>query len=120
MNIRIAFRHMEPTQALEAHAHKELAKLEKLINTDRTPIFIDFILEEHKLRGDNRVELRVNLPDGHLMAHAEGNDMYLIMSQVVDKMVAELRKEKERALSKRDRPSESHDPLRKDKERFEK
>ncbi len=120
MNIRIAFRHMESTPALEAHAHKELAKLDKLINTEHTPIFVDLILEEHKLRGNHRVELRVNLPHGHLMAHSEGKDMYLVISQVIDKMVAELRKEKERRLSKRDRPDENKDPIRKLKEDFEK
>lgn len=120
MNIRIVYRHMESTPALEAHARKELAKIEKIINNEHTPIFIDLVLEDHKLRGNHRVELRLNLPHGHLMAHNEGKDMYLVISQTIDKMVAELRKEKERKISKRDRPDENKDLLRKIKENFEK
>lgn len=120
MNIRIAFRHMEKTSALEEHARAELAKLEKLINIEHTPIFVDLIFEEHKLRDNNRVELRVNVPHGHFMANAEGSDMYLLIGQVIDKMLAELRREKERKISKRDRPNENKDPLRTLKEDFKK
>lgn len=120
MNIRIAFRHMEQTPALEAHARKELAKLDKLINVEHTPIFIDLVIEEHKLHAHNRVELRVNLPHGHFMAHVEGADMYLLISQVTDKMLAELRKEKERKISRRDNPDEHKDLMRKLKKDFEK
>lgn len=120
MNIRIAFRHMEQTPALEAHARKELLKLDKLIHAEHTPIFIDLVLEEHKLHAHNRVELRVNLPNGHFMAHSEGPDMYALINIVVDKMVTELRKEKDRKLSKRDRPDEHTDLIRKLKEEFKK
>ena len=121
MNTRIAFRNMEHNPHIEDHAQKELAKLDKFLQSDDATVYIDLVMDvegvDHRLYN---VELRVRDKHGELVAHELGRDIYLTISHVTDKMVQDLAKAKSRRLDQRDRPDENKDPLRKEKADFEK
>lgn len=96
MQKRIAFRGMESTPVLEEFANKHLEKVEKLLENERTPIWIDLVLEASTVHAHNKVELRVKTPNYELTAHHEGPEMYQEIDRVIDKMVQEIRRAKER------------------------
>jgi ribosomal subunit interface protein len=96
MQKRIAFRGMEHSPVLEEFAQKHLAKLEKILAAEPTPVFIDLVLEAHHTHHHHKVEVRVITPHFDLIAHHEGPEMYQEVELVTDKMVQEIRKAKDR------------------------
>ena len=98
MNKRIAFRNMDSTPVLEEFANKHLEKIEKLLESERTPIYIDLVLDAADVHANNKVELRVKTPNYELVAHHEGPEMYQEIDRVTDKMIIEIRRAKERRV----------------------
>lgn len=96
MNKRIAFKNMDHSSVLEDFANKHLEKIEKLIETERSPISIDLVIEGHPNHAHNKIELIVKTPDYKLVAHHEGDDMFEQINIVMDKMVQEIRRAKEK------------------------
>lgn len=98
MQKRIAFRGMESTPVLEEFANKHLEKVEKVLEGERTPIYIDLVLEPSTVHAHHKVELRVKTPNYELVAHHEGPEMYQEIDRVTDKMIKEIRRAKERMV----------------------
>ena len=96
MQKRIAYRGLESSPVLEEFANKHLEKVEKLLESERTPIFIDLVLEASHVHAHHKVELRIKTPNFDLIAHHEGPEMYQEIDRVTDKMVQEIRRAKER------------------------
>jgi ribosomal subunit interface protein len=96
MHKRITFRGMEHSPVLEEFAQKHLEKLEKFLATERTPIYIDLVLEAYPNHAHHKVELRIKTPHYDLVAHHEGPEMYQEVDKVTEKMLQELRKAKEK------------------------
>lgn len=98
--VSITFRHMEHSEALDRHTQHELAKLDKFIDSERTPIFIEVVLESQRTHHHHRVEVRVKTPHYTLNAHKEGPEIYQLVTIAVDAMCNELRKAKEERVDK--------------------
>lgn len=96
---RIVFRHMDHSPVIEEFANTHLDKLEKFLSTERTPIFIDLVMTPAPTHAHNNVELRLKTPHYELVAHHEGKDLYQEIDRVVDKMLKELAKAKDKRLS---------------------
>lgn len=96
MQKRIAFRGMEHSPVLEEFAQQHLEKIEKLLESERTPITIDLVLTAFPDHAHHHVELHVVTSHFDLVAHHEGAEMYQEVDRVVDKMVQEIRKAKEK------------------------
>lgn len=105
MNIRIAFRGMDHSNAIENYANKELEKLTKFLHKEPEPIYFDLVLTADHQRSHHEVELRVNSKHFHLMAQREGKDLYQELEHVVKIMSKEIKKHKEKALDKRNHPN---------------
>ncbi len=119
MNPRIDFRNMKRSQHLEEHVQKELSKLGKFIDSDDTIASVDLTMNTEGIDQQLcRAELRVNNKYGKFVAHEEGRDIYLAISQVVEKLLQELASAKERFVDRRDSPDKN--PLRSEKEDFKK
>lgn len=104
MDIRIAFRHMEHSAAVENHARKELEKVTKLLQKEDDLIHLDFVLDAAVVHAHHKVELRLNSKHYHLIASEEGADLYLLIDHVVKTMAHEVKKHKEKRLDKRNHP----------------
>lgn len=98
MQKRIVFRGMDSSPVLEEFAHKHLEKVEKFLEHERTPIMIDLVMEASHVHAHHKVELRVKTPNYDLVAHHEGPELYQEVDRVVDKMIAELRRAKEKRV----------------------
>lgn len=101
MNKRITFRNMDHSDMIEEHANKQLSKIEEFLHHERTPIFIDLVLEPSKTREHNKVELRVKSPHYDLVSTYEGPDFYAILDRVIDVMYYDLREKKQKDVDMR-------------------
>lgn len=99
MQKRIVYKGMDSQPVLEEFANKHLEKIEKLLENQRTPVFIDLVLEASHVHAHHRVTLLVKTPDYDLVANHEGPEMYQEIDRVTDKMIHEIRRAKERLVS---------------------
>ncbi len=96
MHKRITFRHMDTSEAMEQHAHQQLAKIEHFLEHEQRPIYIDLIFEPSKVHEHHRIELRVKSPHYDLVTHSEkeGVDFYEALDHVIDVMYRQLHEHK--------------------------
>ena len=102
MNKRITFRNMEHALSIENYANEHLAKIEKFLANETTPVSIDLVLEPSKTREHNRVELRIKSPHYDLIAHREGAHFYKVLDHVIDIMMQLLLEAKRERVDDRD------------------
>lgn len=100
MNIKISFHNMPHSDPLEAHAREKLKKIGDVLHgqVDATPFNIELWLKANKQHPHHAAELHVKTPIFNCNAHHEGPDLYIVLDTTIDKMVAQLKKEKERRL----------------------
>lgn len=105
MNKRITFRNMDHAASIENYANEHLAKIEKFLEHEPTPIAIDLVMEPSKTREHNRVELRVKSPHYDVIAHHEGPQFYKVLDHVIDVMMQLLLEAKRKRIDTRDQRS---------------
>jgi ribosomal subunit interface protein len=96
MQKRIVFKNMDHSPVLEQFAQQHLAKVETFLENERTPIYIDLVLESYPNHAHIAVRLIIKTPHYDLVAHHEGPDMYQEINTVIEKMMKELRNAKEK------------------------
>lgn len=96
--IKITFRNLDHSAVIEERVRKQLQKLDKFLEKERTPISVNFIIEAHPLHAHHKIELLVKSPNYDLMAFDEGTDLYKLIEQVIDTMLAEMRKAKDKKV----------------------
>jgi ribosomal subunit interface protein len=101
MNKRITYRGIESTPVLEEFINSHLEKVVKILEHEPTPIMIDFVLGASTVHAHHKVELRIKTPHYDLIAHHEGPEMYQEIDKVVDKMVREIRRAKEKRIDEK-------------------
>lgn len=95
MNIKITFRSMDHSAAIEAFALEKLAKIKKILEeSENSPIYIEMTLTASHVHAHNASELIVKSPDYDLFAKDEDPDMYKSITSTADKMYRELIKAK--------------------------
>ncbi|KKQ33106.1 MAG: hypothetical protein US49_C0002G0001 [candidate division TM6 bacterium GW2011_GWF2_37_49] len=97
-NIKIAFQNMEHSEPLDSHTRSKLQKVSDMLSKEEniTPLFAEFWLKSHKQHPHSSAEFHLKTPRFDLHAHDEGTDLYVVVDNTIDKMVAQLKKEKER------------------------
>ncbi len=101
MNIRFVFRGMESSVAIEQYVVEKNKKLERILTHERDPLNLEVILEAHPVHAQFAIELRLHAADYHVRAQKAGTDIYGLLDMVFDVLVQELRKEKEKDVTKR-------------------
>lgn len=98
MHKRITFRNMEHSASMEEYCNKQLEKIEKILESERTPIYIDMVLEASKTREHPFVELRVKSPNYDCISNYEktGVDLYDCIDRVIDVMYKQLQELKKK------------------------
>jgi len=102
VNKKIEFHNMEHSTPLEEHANQKLQKIEDLLAKEKigTPQFLELWLKSNKQHPHHSAELHLKTPVFDLHAHDEGNDLYVVLDNVIDKIVALFKKHKEKKLDK--------------------
>ena len=103
MHKRITFRNMDKSDVMEEYANKQLQKIETLLESERTPIYIDLIFEPSKVREHHRVELRVKSPNYDRISNYEhqGTAFYDVVDRVIDVMYRELQEDNKKLVDDR-------------------
>jgi len=103
MNKRIYFKDTKKSDEMEKYANQQLAKVEKFLENEPTPVFIDLTFAPSKVREHHRVELRVKSPHYELISEHEhqGDDFYDTLDRVIDTMYRRLHEEKEKRIDER-------------------
>jgi len=102
MNIKITFRSMDHSDAIEQYIHDEIEKFSPLLERENSPVNVSVVLEPHSTKHYFIAEFIVDSPDYHAVSNAEGHDMYTAINDAAHKMTEELGKQKGKMLEKRD------------------
>jgi len=95
MNLKLSFRHMEPTPSIENKIQEKATHLKKYFK-DKMDIHWVCSLEGNRQRSD----VNVHAGHGHFHAFAEGENLYKTMDEVISKI--------ERQLSKKNDQIKNH------------
>ncbi len=100
---RIVFRGIESSSLIEEHANKQLVKIEKLLEHEPDPIYVDLTFEPSKVHKHDRIELRIKTPHYDLVSHEDhqGDPFYKVLDQVIDRMYRLLIEEKRKRIDAR-------------------
>lgn len=97
-NIKVTFQNMDHSDPLDEHTRSKLQKVSDMLNKEEniTPLFAEFWLKSNKLHPHHSAKFHLKTPRFDLHAHDEGPDLYIAIDNTIDKMVAQLKKEKEK------------------------
>lgn len=101
MHKRITFRNMDHVSSIENYANRRLDKVEHFLQNEKTPVYIDLVLEPSKVHEHHHIELRVKSPHYDLISNYEGPEFYNVLDHVVDTMISELTEEKRKIVDER-------------------
>lgn len=96
MEKKITFRQMEHSQVMEDYINQQLVKIEKILEHEREPIYLEVFLEPSKVHAHNKVHILVKTPRYYLNSDYEGPEFYDVLDRVIDTMyrqIIEKRKE---------------------------
>ena len=96
MKFEFTGRHIEVTPALKAHVEEQFAKVEHLF--EGTPALAHVIIEVE--RGRHRSEVVINWRNEVLTADSSAADMYLSLSQSVNKIGKQAKKLRDKVIDK--------------------
>ena len=94
-NISITFRHVDPSDAIKAHAEEKIQKLQRFL---RQPMMARVTLSLEKL--EQGAEIRISSGGEHLEAHEVCEDMYMAIDRAVQKLERQISGSKGSAQSK--------------------
>lgn len=97
-NISITFRHVDPSDAIKAHAEEKVQKLQRFL---RQPMSARITLSLEKL--EQGAEIRISSGGEHLEAHEVCEDMYMAIDRAVQKLERQISGSKGSAQSKQRR-----------------
>jgi ribosomal subunit interface protein len=96
-SIKISFHNMDHSDPMENHIRQKLQKVSDLLKQEEnlTPLLAEFWLKANKQHTHHEAEFHLKTPRLNLHTHDSGPDMYIVIDNTIDKMVAQLKKEKE-------------------------
>jgi ribosomal subunit interface protein len=102
MKKKISFHNMPHSDPLEKHANEKLEKISNILKGEEnvSPLHVELWLKANKQHPHHAVELHLKTPHLDLNTHDEGTDMYVVLDNTIDKMIALLKKEREKTRDK--------------------
>ncbi len=99
MNMAFNFKNFEPSDHLKNYASNRFSKLSKFFNNlDNVDVQVNLSVEKFR----QMAEVIVVADNLHLSAYEESEDMYATTDMVLDKVVAQVKKNKAKKQSRRD------------------
>jgi ribosome-associated translation inhibitor RaiA len=93
---------MDSSTEVETYIHEKLAKIEKFLEHEQEPIFLDLTMTPSKTREHPRVELRIKSPHYRIISEYEhdGVGFYDCLDRVIDIAYRDLLEAKRRLTDK--------------------
>ena len=96
-NVKISFHNIDHSDPMEAHTRQKMEKVSEFLKNEEnlTPLIAEFWIKASKQHPHHEAEFNLKTPRFDLHTHEAGPDMYIVIDNTIDKMVALLKKEKE-------------------------
>lgn len=94
MEKKITFRNMDSSQPMREHAEEYLEKVASLLPENEQPCVAELCLTSNPQHPHHKAELDLRTKNFNLHTHEEDTKMYLAIDKTIDKMVALLKREK--------------------------
>ena len=102
MDIRVVFRGMDHSDAIETYIADEVEnKLFKFLQKEDDLVHLDVVLDAGRIHAHHHVEMRLRSKHYHFTAHHEGPDLYAVIDHVLKIVVEDVKKQKDRMISER-------------------
>lgn len=92
---KITFRSMDYSEAFEEHVLTKATKLDKFFKREPQPINIEIIFQAHTGKHYYTAEIIIKSKNYNLVAALEGQDLYRMIDQLIDKIVRNIAHRKE-------------------------
>ena len=96
MQIKVTFKNTEHRDEVKQHAEDKVDKITKFI---KSPVNINFIFSKDKL--NHVAELNVSADGTHYTSSVSSTDFLSAIDEGVDKVVTQIKKHKDKLMSKR-------------------
>jgi len=96
MNISFTFKNFEPSEDLKGYASKRFEKIAKYVSDSEADLQINLLVDKFRHKAD----VILNADNIHISAYEASEDMYSTIDLVLDKLVAQLRKMREKMKSR--------------------
>lgn len=100
MDIKIVFQGCPSSAAIEAHVHDKAAKIADLLKKEAGPQTLEVHLKAHTNHAHQEVVMHLKAKEFDLTAHQEMPDMYQAIDKTMEKMIAQVKTEKDRLKDK--------------------
>jgi ribosomal subunit interface protein len=96
VEIKVTFQGIEHSESVENYANKKNEKIEELLKQQNTPHIYEYHIHKFTHKSYYEVSLHVRVQAFSLDTKLEGDDVYVALDEVVDKMIVLVKKEKEK------------------------
>ncbi|MGE0206858.1 MAG: HPF/RaiA family ribosome-associated protein [Candidatus Babeliales bacterium] len=90
MEKKITFRGMDHSQVMEDYINQQIKKIEKILEHEREPIYLEIFLDPSKIHAHHKVHILVKTPRYYLNSDYEGPDFYDVLDRVIDTMYRQI------------------------------
>lgn len=94
MNKRITFRGAPHSAVIEQHIEKNLDRIIKFLESERSPKNIEIVLDFHPDHAHNGIDIRITTPSYNVVTKREGEDIFMVINEALDVTYNDLRKQK--------------------------
>ena len=102
MHIRLVFRGMDHSKAIEDYVNQEIEhKVLKFLKKEGDLLNIDAVLDAGRIHAHHHVEIRLKSTHYHFIASYEGADLYTVIDHVIKIIVEDIKKHKDRSIYER-------------------
>lgn len=101
MQVSITYRGMQSSPTISSYVQEKVKKIERILSHERPPITLEVILESHPVRAQRQVETRLHCAEHHIRVQTEGTDLYAQIDKTFDKLLEEVRHQKEKQIDAR-------------------
>jgi len=96
MKIQITCKGLEHTPELDEHIHKHSEKIMRLLEHERSPVTVEFVIEHRPSHAHYAVHLHIISPAYEVNVQREGQKLYPVFDEVLHIAHDALHKEKAR------------------------
>lgn len=101
MHKRITMRHMDHAPDVENYAHDALEKILNALEGEKTPVYVDLILEPGRPHAHHAAELLIKTPSFSVVFKQEGPHIFQLIDRVCDLAYRKIHEEKKKKINDR-------------------
>ncbi len=94
MDFKVIYRHMQSSPEIEAAIKRDMAKILKFLENERTPVYVNLTITPGTPHAHHEVELLVKSPHYDLFCKEEAPTFFVALNDVTDTMYKLLEAEK--------------------------